>query len=232
MSHVRGLDIIAHCAIEVIKVSMISFNILNSSTPPNVNNALHSSNAWEGIFWLTSGTRSLVVHATKTIPTMWLITVWYALCHKCGVLLNLALIYLQTRPDFESHGRAQTGGVRRRPDVPDAGRILRYARRRTDSQPPVSIGQEDQSQPSGPIHSTLLDDSSSIEDSAQSGQVSQLCRTLAILTLRHEDALNALACQDQCILFLTQGAQGVTRLLIQAAQDWREQTTPVNSLRV
>ena len=59
------------------------------------------------------------------------------------------------------------------------------------------------------------------DDSTQSGQVSQLCRMLAILTLRHEDALNALACQDQCILFLTQGAQGVTHLLIQAAQDWR-----------
>ena len=63
---------------------------------------------------------------------------------------------------------------------------------------------------------------------------------LAVLTLRHEDALNALACQDQCILacqdqcilFLTQGTQGVTHLLIQAAQDWREQTTPVNPLRV
>ena len=88
-------------------------------------------------------------------------TIWYALRHKCGVLLNLALIYLRTRPDFESHGRAQTGGVRRGQDVSAAGNILRYARRRTDSQPSVSIGQEDQSQPSGSIHPPLLDDSGS-----------------------------------------------------------------------
>ena len=55
---------------------------------------------------------------------------------------------------------------------------------------------------------------------------------LAILSLRHEDALNALACQDQCILFLTHGTQGVTQLLIQAAQDWKEQTTNTSPLRV
>ena len=88
-------------------------------------------------------------------------TIWYALRHKCVVLLNLALVYLQTRPDFESHGRAQAGGVRRGQDVAAAGNILRYARRRTDSQPTNSLGQEDQSQPSGALQRSLLDDSSS-----------------------------------------------------------------------
>ncbi|CAK9083191.1 unnamed protein product, partial [Durusdinium trenchii] len=70
------------------------------------------------------------------------------------------------------------------------------------------------------------------DSSTQAEQVPQLCRMLAILTLRHEDALNALACQDQCVLFLTHGTRGVTQLLIQAAQDWKEQTTNTSPLRV
>ena len=70
------------------------------------------------------------------------------------------------------------------------------------------------------------------EDSSQTTQVSQLCRTLAIVTLRHEDALNSLACQDQFILFLTQGPQGMSPLLIQTAQDWREQSNVTSPLRV
>ena len=41
---------------------------------------------------------------------------------------------------------------------------------------------------------------------------------LAVLTLTHEDALNSLACPDQCIL-LTRGPQGITQLM-GAAQDW------------
>ena len=47
------------------------------------------------------------------------------------------------------------------------------------------------------------------DDSHQTTQVSQLCRMLAVLALRHEDALNSLACQDQFILFLAHGPQGM-----------------------
>ena len=70
------------------------------------------------------------------------------------------------------------------------------------------------------------------DNSTPADQVPQLCRMLAVISLRHEDALNALACQDQSILFLTHGTQGMTQLLIQAAQDWKEQVTNTSPLRV
>ena len=164
--------------------------------------------------WLTPGTRFLVVHGRKTaLPTMWLITHHGMHFVTNVVLLNLALIYLQTRPDFESHGRAQTGGVRRGQDVPDAGSVQgMLAGAPTPSRQPASAKKIKVHHPDQSTRRSST--TAAPEDSAQSGQVSQLCRMLAILTLRHEDARNALACQDQCILFLTQGAQGVTHLLI------------------
>ena len=70
------------------------------------------------------------------------------------------------------------------------------------------------------------------DDSHQTTQVSQLCRMLAVLALRHEDALNSLACQDQFILFLAHGPQGMPPLMIQTAQDWREQSSNTMPLRV
>ena len=117
-----------------------------------------------GTHFLAHTREPLPCRACKEVNTTYNVvdqSVWFALHHKCGVLLNLALIYLQTRPDFKSHGRLQTGGVRRGQDVPDAGSILRYARRRTDSSTSLHAGQEDQGPSPRPTCPTLLDDSSS-----------------------------------------------------------------------
>ena len=90
-------------------------------------------------------------------------TTWCLLQHRCVVLLNMALLYLQTRPDFLSHGRVQTSGSsRRRQTLPAAGDILRYARRRTDTNEAHLLGQEVQDRsPRQDSGQALLDDTDS-----------------------------------------------------------------------
>ena len=108
--------------------------------------------------FLARDNEALPCRACKEMqPTYYIVdnTAWHALKHKCAILQNLASLYLQTRPDFIRHGRTQARGQRRGQDQPDAGCILRYARRRTDTCETNHLGQEDQDWASGHVEGVV-----------------------------------------------------------------------------
>ena len=94
----------------------------------------------------------------------------------------MALLYLQTRPDFLSHGRVQTGSSRRRQALPAAGDILRYARRRTDTNEAHLLDQEVQER------SSRQDSGQALLDDTDSRSLDPLrTSTTAMSDARHTD---------------------------------------------